>query len=131
MPATGLMIITNKLDFSIHIIDYFQSMNPLNAFNLSLIPIGLDQNESKDELMGEINKNFEKDPKLKMVVIFSDLGSPREIAKEIKSDNPELKLICSNGNLIENAFLTYILLNTRAPVEAIKEVLEKNIRGLI
>lgn len=131
MPATGLMIITNKLNFSINIIDYFQSMNPLNSFNLSLIPIGLDQNESKTDLINEINKNLEKDPKLKMVVIFSDLGSPREIAKQIKSDNPDLKIICSNGNLIENSFLTYILLNTKAPFETIKEVVDKNIRGLI
>ena len=131
MPATGLMIITNKLNFSINIIDYFQSMNPLNSFNLSLIPIGLDQNESKIDLINEINKNLEKDPKLKMVVIFSDLGSPREIAKQIKSDNPDLKIICSNGNLIENSFLTYILLNTKAPFETIKEVVDKNIRGLI
>lgn len=131
MPATGLMIITNKLNFSINIIDYFQSMNPLNSFNLSLIPIGLDQNESKTDLINEINKNLEKDPKLKMVIIFSDLGSPREIAKQIKSDNPDLKIICSNGNLIENSFLTYILLNTKAPFETIKEVVDKNIRGLI
>lgn len=131
MPASALIIITHKLDFSNQIISYFQSINPLNAYNLSLIGFGLDEND--DELSKQAKKIADKlikDTKLKQVVIFSDLGYPSQLAKRIKFDNPEIQVLLSEGNLIENGYLTYILLNTKAPIEVISEVINRNIRNL-
>ena len=123
---TILIIVTYKIDFSNEIIKYFKSQNMCNSYKFSFLPVGLDQG-SKQEIIDNINEKLNNFKSLKTVVVFSDAGLPVKLAKRIKIKDPNVKLFRSKSALIENGFLTYIMLNTQAPVETIEKVIDEKI----
>ena len=129
MAIAALVIVTHKYDFSNQIIGYFQALNPLNGFNLTVLPVGLDE-QSEPELALKVERELIRDTKIKHVFIFADLGQPSQFAQRITIANPAIRITYARGNLIENAYLAYIMLNTKAPLEAVMMVIAKNIRQL-
>ena len=123
---TILIIVTYKIDFSNEVIKYFKSQNMCNNYKFSFLPVGLDQG-SKQEIIDNINEKLNNFKSLKTVVVFSDAGLPVKLAKRIKIKDPNVKLFRSKSSLIENGFLTYIMLNTQAPVETIEKVIDEKI----
>lgn len=129
MAIAALVIVTHKYDFSNQIIGYFQALNPLNGFNLTVLPVGLDE-QSEPELALKVERELIRDTKIKHVFIFADLGQPSKFAQRITIANPAIRITYARGNLIENAYLAYIMLNTKAPLEAVMMIIAKNIRQL-
>ncbi len=123
---TLFLIITNKLSFSQEIIKYFKSQNMCNTFNFIFLPIGLDQGNEK-EILKIINDRVNELKKIETVVVFSDAGLSTKLAKQINLDNPQIKLFRSKGSLIENGYLTYIMLNTKVPIQIIEQIIEEKI----
>lgn len=119
------VIITNKYEFSIQIIEYFKSQNITNHHWLLFYPIGLDKQKEVDAAEN-LKDYLSKHPKIETVVLFSDVGSPTNVAKRIeKEPNIKQKILRSQGSLIENGYLAYLMLNTKAPLESIKSILDK------
>ncbi len=123
---TLFLIITNKLCFSQEIIKYFKSQNMCNTFNFIFLPIGLDQGNEK-EILKITNDRVNELKKIETVVVFSDAGLSTKLAKQINLDNPQIKLFRSKGSLIENGYLTYIMLNTKVPIQIIEQIIEEKI----
>lgn len=123
---TLFLIITNKLYFSQEIIKYFKTQNMCNTYNFSFLPIGLDQGDEK-EILKMINERIIELRKIEVVVVFSDAGLSTKLAKQINLDNPNIKLFRSKGSLIENGYLTYIMLNTKVPLQIVEEIINEKI----
>lgn len=122
---TILLIITYKLDFSNQVIEYFKSKNICNGFKFSFLSAGVDEGY-EDEVLNNIYKKLDNFKSVETIVILSDAGIPTKIAKRIKYKD-ETKIFKSKNSLIENGFLTYLMLNTKIPVEAIEKVINENI----
>lgn len=120
------LIITYKLAFSNQIVDYFKSLNPINNFYYNFWPIGLDE-MNEDMLLKTISDRIDNNNKIEIVVVFADIGLPMKLAKRIKIKNRNVKLIISKGSLIENGYLSYMLLNTKAPIESVELVVDKHL----
>ncbi len=120
------LIITYKLHFSQEIIKYFKSQNMCNGFNFTFLPIGLDQGDEKDILI-QIDQKISELKRTENVVIFSDAGLSTKLAKQVNLSNPNIKLFRSKGSLIENGYLTYIMLNTKAPIQVIEQIINEPI----
>lgn len=123
---TVFVVITYKLSFSSQIIEYFKELNPLNNFCFVFLPIGLDM-DKESLIIEKAIKKIESYSKLENVVIFSDVGTPAKLAKRIKIKKENVKIICSKGSLIENGYLTYLMMNTRTPIEIVEKITDKNI----
>ena len=128
MAIAALMIITHKAEFSNQIIEYFKSLNPINNFNFSFLPVGLD-NRDEEVIINQVLEQIAEDPRLTIVVIFADLGLPTKLAYRIRDKKHDVQVFLAKGSIIENAYLAYLMLNTKAPIEAVLEILDKDIRN--
>lgn len=128
MAIAALMIITHKAEFSNQIIEYFKSLNPINNFNFSFLPVGLD-NRDEEVIINQVLEQIAEDPRLTIVVIFADLGLPTKLAYRIRDKKHDVQVVLAKGSIIENAYLAYLMLNTKAPIEAVLEILDKDIRN--
>lgn len=128
MAIAALMIITHKAEFSNQIIEYFKSLNPINNFNFSFLPVGLD-NRDEEIIINQVLEQIAEDPRLTIVVIFADLGLPTKLAYRIRDKKHDVQVVLAKGSIIENAYLAYLMLNTKAPIEAVLEILDKDIRN--
>ena len=128
MAIAALMIITHKAEFSNQIIEYFKSLNPINNFNFSFFPVGLD-NRDEEVIINQVLEQIAEDPRLTIVVIFADLGLPTKLAYRIRDKKHDVQVVLAKGSIIENAYLAYLMLNTKAPIEAVLEILDKDIRN--
>lgn len=118
-----LLMITYKIEFSNQIINYFKSLNPINNFYLSFMPIGLDEME-ESKLLDLVIKKIDNNPKIESIVVFADVGLPTKFAKRIQLKKRDIKIIISKGSIIENGFLSYLLLNTKAPIESVEMIID-------
>lgn len=128
MAIAALMIITHKAEFSNQIIEYFKSLNPINNFNFSFLPVGLD-NRDEEVIINQVLEQIAEDPRLTIVVIFADLGLPTKLAYRIRDKKHDVQVVLAKGSIIENAYLAYLMLNTKAPIESVLEILDKDIRN--
>lgn len=119
---TILIVITYKLNFSNEVISYFKSQNICNIYNFNFLPVGLDEGP-EDKILNTIYNRLRDIKNLNTVVVFSDAGLPTKLAKRIEMENKEINFFRSKGSLIENGFLAYIMLNTRAPIETIEDAI--------
>ena len=118
-----MIIVTNKIKFSNDIISYFKEMNLQNYSHLTFIPIGLDEG-SEEQILESIYERINQIKFLNIITIFSDLGLPNQFSKRIKVNIPNINVLYSNGSLIEKGFLTYMLLNTGAPLDTIEKMIK-------
>lgn len=118
-----MIIVTNKIKFSNDIISYFKEMNLQNYSHLTFIPIGLDEG-SEEQILESIYERINQIKFLNIITIFSDLGLPNQFSKRIKVNIPNVNVLYSNGSLIEKGFLTYMLLNTGAPLDTIEKMIK-------
>lgn len=121
------LIITYKKEFSIQLIEYFKSLNPINNFYFNFLPVGLDESD-EEELLENITSTIENNTKIETVVVFADVGLPSKFARRIKFKTDKIKVLISKGSLVENGFLSYMLLNTKAPIETIEEIIDKDLK---
>ncbi|MBD5423394.1 MAG: hypothetical protein HDR43_02775 [Mycoplasma sp.] len=120
------IVITYKINFSQEIISYFKSQNICNGYNFNFIPIGLDEGDD-EEILNKIYKKLNDIKNLETVVVFSDVGLPTKLAKRIEIKDNNIELFRAKGSLIENGYLSYIMLNTKAPKETIEQVINDKI----
>lgn len=119
---TILILITYKLRFSNEIVSYFKEQNICNTYNFNFLPVGLDEGP-EEKILNTITNRLRDIRNLNNVIIFSDVGLPTKLAKRIEVESPDIKLFRAKGSLVENGFLTYIMLNTKAPIETIDNVM--------
>lgn len=121
---TIFITITNELHFSNEIIKYWKNQNICNGYKFSFLPVGLD--EGKDEkILNKIYDFVNNHRNIKNVVVFSDAGLSTKLAKRIHFDQDKgINLFRSKGALIENGFLSYIMLNTSAPESTFNSILD-------
>lgn len=123
---TIFIVLTYKVSFSNQIIDYFKSLNPINHFHFNFFGVGLDQSK-EEHIIKSIVDRIDRNQKVENVVIFSDVGNPTKVAKRLKFKNKDITVLRSNGSIIENGFLTYMMLNTKTPIESVRTILDKKI----
>ena len=119
------VVITYSEIFSNQIVDYFKSLNPINHHQFCFITAGADNDE--EVVIKNINSKLEEIRNLENVVVFSDAGIPAKMARRIKIKKEGVEIIRSQGSLIENGYLTFLVLNTRAPIEVVKDIINKQI----
>lgn len=119
------VVITNKYDFSIQVIEYFKSQNITNHHWLLFYPIGLDK-QKEEYALDNLKEYLSKHPRVETMVLFSDVGAPTNVAKIIEKDvDIKQNVVRSLGSLIENGFLAYLMLNTKAPIESTESIINK------
>ncbi|MDK2819823.1 MAG: hypothetical protein KFW07_03225 [Mycoplasmataceae bacterium] len=119
----GLIIITNKIEFSNNIKDYFQSLSPINFNNIKLFTYGVDVSDFKSinqDIVNVINLH----EKVEYFFMISDFGTSSNISKEINVINE--KIHWCKGSIIENGYLLYKLVNGGAPIESIMLSINEN-----
>ncbi|WP_022934595.1 hypothetical protein ACJA28_02460 [Mesomycoplasma moatsii] len=120
---TIFIIITYSNNFSNEVVKYFKSQNVCNHFNFYFLPIGLDEND-EEIILTKIHEKINEFKNVDTIAIFSDAGLPTKFAKRILIKDPNISFYRSTGSIIENGFLTYMMLNTKAPKETIETVLD-------
>lgn len=120
---TIFIVITNELEFSEHIIRYWKNQNICNGYKFQFLATGLDEGREED-ILNKIYKFIDEHKNVKQIAIFSDAGLSTNLAKRIHLDEGRnIKILRSKGSLIENGFLSYIMLNTGAPEETFDSIL--------
>lgn len=118
-----LLLITYSTKFGNEIIEYFKLQNPHSiGHKTTLISIGIDQ-KSDEDVLQEIYEKLNSINSLTTIVIFSDAGIPTKISKRIQWSDENVQLYKAKGSLVENGFLTYMMLNTRAPKETFDSIM--------
>lgn len=123
---TIFIVLTYKVNFSNQIIEYFKSLNPVNHFNFNFFAVGLDQSK-EEHIVRSIIDRIDRNSKIDTIAIFSDVGNPSKVAKRLKFKNKNITILRSEGSIIENGYLTYMMLNTKTPIESVKTILNKKI----
>ena len=112
----AFIIITNKINFSNAVKDYFVSMSPVNFNNTKIFVYGLDEN-NEEEIAIDLDKIIKDNIKINKGFVLSDFGdslfSSKLLEKKMKN------ITYSKGSLIETGFLAFKLINGGAPIEAI------------
>lgn len=120
---TIFITITNELQFSNEIIKYWKNQNNCNGYKFLFLPIGLDEGK-EEKILNKIYDFVYSHQNTKNVVVFSDAGLSTKLAKRIHFDQDSgINLFRSKGALIENGFLSYIMLNTSAPESTFDSIL--------
>ncbi|MGL5592202.1 MAG: hypothetical protein ACRDCJ_02510 [Metamycoplasmataceae bacterium] len=124
----AFVIITNKLEFSIAVKNYFVSMCPINYNVVKIFTYGIDTNDSKSEakILKELKKTLSENPKINKCFIFSDFGDPTFLAETL--DKEIDFAIHSKNSLIESGFLAFELINGGAPIESIILALDREVK---
>ncbi|MGL5732811.1 MAG: hypothetical protein ACRCXE_01965 [Metamycoplasmataceae bacterium] len=124
----AFVIITNRIEFSTAVKNYFISMCPINYNVIKVFAYGLDKNDSKSEakIIKEIKKALIDNPKIEKCFIFSDFGDPTFLSEAI--DNEIEIAIHSKNSLIESGFLAFELINGGAPIESIMMALDREVK---
>ncbi len=123
---TIFIVITNDYRFSNEIIRYFRMQNLCNDYKLVFIAIGL--NEGSDQfILNKLYSQLSEFRTIENIVIFSDIGLPTKFSKKIMIVNSNIKVYWAKGSLIENGYLTYIMLNTSAPIETYNSIMNEKI----
>lgn len=122
-----LILITNKLDYSISTIDYFKFKNPQNSNQFKFLPLGLDEDDEL-KLKNKIIKKIESFKSLDKVVFISDKGLARKFVKKLTLNNikDETTILKYHGPLLDDGYLIYMLLNSRSPIEVLRHAFDKN-----
>ncbi len=121
----AFIIITNKINFSNSVKDYFVSMSPINFNTTKIYTFGLDEtNESS--IVKELKQIMETNNKINKSFVFSDFGDSLFASKILESSIENT--IYSNSSLIESGFLSFTLINGGAPIEAIMLSIDREIK---
>ncbi len=112
----AFIIITNKLNFSNSVKDYFVSMSPVNFNNTKIFVFGLDST-NENEIVKELKQIMIENTKVKKGFIFSDFGDSLLTSKIIETSIENT--FYSKGSLLEAGFLAFTLINGGAPIESI------------
>lgn len=119
----ALIIITNKIEFSNNIKDYFLSLSPINFNNIKLFTYGLDVSDLKS-ISNDINNAITLHEKIKYFFVISDFGSSWNASKQLELVNE--KIYFCKGPIIENGYLLFKLINGSAPIESIMLSINKD-----
>ncbi|MGL5205411.1 MAG: hypothetical protein ACRC7B_00655 [Metamycoplasmataceae bacterium] len=124
----AFVIITNRLEFSTAVKDYFISLCPINYNVIKIFTYGIDKNDLKNEakIIKEIKKELNENSKIEKCFIFSDFGDPTFLSETI---DREIEIaIHSQNSLIESGFLAFELINGGAPIESIMIALGREVK---
>ena len=121
----AFIIITNKIDFSNSVKDYFVSMSPINFNSTKIYTFGLDKTD-ESLIIKELKNIIDTNNKITKSFIFSDFGDSLFASKII--ENSIENTIYSNNSLIESGFLAFTLINGGAPIESIMISLDRQFK---
>ncbi|MGL5308451.1 MAG: hypothetical protein ACRC9F_00160 [Metamycoplasmataceae bacterium] len=124
----AFVIITNRLEFSLAVKNYFISMCPINYNVIKVFTFGTDEINSKSEtkLIKDIKKTLKEHTKIEKCFVFSDFGDPTFLSQSLEK---EIDIaIHSKNSLIESGFLAFELINGGAPIESIMIALDREVK---
>ncbi|MGL4343224.1 MAG: hypothetical protein ACRCRZ_01460 [Metamycoplasmataceae bacterium] len=119
----SFILITHQKEFTKNIKDYFLLKNNIKTENVYFHCFGLDY-DNFDDILNYMNEFWEKKPKINQAIIFTDLGESYKIGKKLVENNKN-QFILAKTSILENGYLVYILLNTKAPFKTIEPFIEK------
>ncbi|MGL5521939.1 MAG: hypothetical protein ACRDAW_01550 [Metamycoplasmataceae bacterium] len=113
----SLVFITSYKKFSLAIKEYFYKKNNVKNEIIFFDCFGLDE-DSEEAIYNFLIKK--RTNSIDKIIIFSDLGNSYEVAKNLLKKNPNLFWL-ADGSLIESGFISYLMLNTSAPIDSIEK----------
>ncbi|MGL5520303.1 MAG: hypothetical protein ACRDBR_02630 [Metamycoplasmataceae bacterium] len=113
----SLVFITSYKKFSLAIKEYFYKKNNVKNEIIFFDCFGMDEDDEETIYNFLVKK---RSSSVEKIIIFSDLGNSYEVAKNLLKRNPELFWL-ADGSLIESGFISYLMLNTSAPIESINK----------
>lgn len=121
----AFILLTNRLNLSIAIKEYFCSMSPINYNNVRIFNYGLDKSSEYD-VLASLSNDVILNKKFTNYFIFCDFGDSLDLARKFQKENKNVYV--SKGSLIETGFLNYKLINGGAPIESIMLGINKTIK---
>ncbi|MGL4183776.1 MAG: hypothetical protein ACRCRP_01440 [Metamycoplasmataceae bacterium] len=116
----SLIFITSYKNFSLAIKEYFYKKNNVKNEIIFFDCFGIDEDSEESIYNFLLKKRINS---VEKIIIFSDLGNSYEMAKKLVKKNPDIFHL-ADGSLIESGFLSYLMLNTSAPIESINKFID-------
>lgn len=120
----AFVIITNNINFSNAVKDYFTSMSPINYNNTKVFVYGTDVSSEKD-IIKDLKKIMDTNTKISNCFVFSDFGNSLFSSKDLEQNIKNT--FYSKGSLIETGYLAFKLINGSAPIESIMLAINRTI----